>query len=86
MSKAPRTFMPAYMDAGTLAYALSLSPRTIEVWVERGLLPRPLETGGKRLWSWRAVEEAMERLTAEGAEKAAIASITEAVKKRHAPP
>ena len=86
MSKAPRTFMPAFMDAQTLAYTLSLSVGTINAWVERGLLPKPLETGGKRLWSWRQVEEAMERLTEAEAEAEAIASITEAVKKRHAPP
>jgi len=78
MSKAPRSFMPAFMDQATLAYALSLSPRTIDVWVERGLLPKPLETGGKRLWSWRAVEEAMERLGEAGDRVAEIARIREA--------
>jgi integrase len=62
MTKPPRAFMPAYMDAPTLAYTLSLSVRTIDAWVERGLLPKPLEASGKRLWSWRAVEAAMERL------------------------
>jgi hypothetical protein len=62
MSKAPRAFMPAFMDAQTLAYTLSLSIGTINAWVERGWLPRPLETGGKRLWSWRAVEAAMDKL------------------------
>jgi hypothetical protein len=62
MTKPPRTFMPAYMDAQTLAYTLSLSVRTIEVWVEREWLPRPLQASGKRLWSWRQVEEAMDKL------------------------
>jgi predicted DNA-binding transcriptional regulator AlpA len=75
MSKQPRVFTPAYMDAQTLAYTLSLSPRTIDTWVKRGWLPKPLETGGKRLWSWRAVEAAMEALTEAADREAELARI-----------
>jgi len=57
-----RRWMPAYMDLHALAYTLSVSPRTIETWVARRMLPPPLETGGKRLWRWKDVEAAMDRL------------------------
>jgi hypothetical protein len=48
---------PPYQDIATLTANLSISPRTVEVWVKRGLLPPPVTRGTKRLWKWSQVEQ-----------------------------
>ena len=55
-------YPPPYQDAATLAQHLCLSVDTIEKWIAAGKLPRPIDTGGKRLWKWKDVEVAMAKL------------------------
>jgi len=51
------TTPPPYQDIATLTANLSISPRTVDVWVKRGLLPPPVTRGTKRLWKWSQVEQ-----------------------------
>jgi excisionase family DNA binding protein len=51
-----------YMSVRTLAEHLDLSVDTIEEWVRIGKLPKPLKTAGKRLWAWKDVVKAMEKM------------------------
>lgn len=51
----PETFIPPFMDLGTLSEHICLSPDTIEAHVRQGIFPAPRKQGGKRLWSWAKV-------------------------------
>lgn len=56
-------YPPPYLTLDKLAEHLSVSQHTIELWVERGILPPPRKPGkGVRLWKWKEVEKAMDRL------------------------
>ena len=71
-------YPPPYQDMATLCEHLSLSARTIEDWVKTGKLPRPIDTGGKRLWKWKDVEAAMAKLGESGRREAELDRIREA--------
>jgi hypothetical protein len=45
------------MDLRTLSEHISTSESCIENWVRLGLFPPAKKVGGKRLWSWKAVEK-----------------------------
>jgi hypothetical protein len=51
---------PAYVSRFELAGQLSISERSVEELVRRGILPGPtkLSSRGPK-WSWRAVEDAL---------------------------
>jgi hypothetical protein len=49
-------YPPPYQDLATLAAHICASESAIENWVKLGLFPAPRKVGGKRLWSWREVE------------------------------
>jgi predicted site-specific integrase-resolvase len=53
--------IPPYQDLKTLAGNLCLSPRCVELWVARGILPPPVVRAGKRLWRWAEVEQFLSR-------------------------
>ena len=56
-------YPPPYLTLDKLAEHLSVSTHTVERWVERGILPTPKKPdNGIRLWKWREVEKAMDRL------------------------
>lgn len=46
---------PSYVSRATLAAELDLSESTIDSYVQRGLLPRPLRWGGSVRWCWADV-------------------------------
>ena len=49
--------VPPYQDIATLTANLSISPRTVDVWIKQGRLPPPVTRGTKRLWKWSQVEQ-----------------------------
>ncbi|WP_370225367.1 MULTISPECIES: helix-turn-helix transcriptional regulator [Alphaproteobacteria] len=46
---------PSYMSKATLAAELDMSETTIDSYVQRGLLPKPLKWGGSVRWCWADV-------------------------------
>jgi len=55
-------FIPPFMDLATLARHICCSDRAIEGWIALGLFPPPIKRlGGKRIWSWKEVEEHLAR-------------------------
>lgn len=40
-----------------LAQHLTISPSTVPLWVDQGIIPKPRERGGKLLWKWAEVDE-----------------------------
>jgi predicted DNA-binding transcriptional regulator AlpA len=50
-------YPPPFQDLATLAEHICAGESTIEGWVKQGLFPEPRKIGGKRLWSWKAVEK-----------------------------
>lgn len=47
-----RPFPPDFVSAETLAYRLDFSRSTIDDYVRRGLLPKPLTVGAGQRWYW----------------------------------
>ena len=50
---------PAYPSKATLAAELDISESTVDEWVRRGLLPKPIRRGGSVRWCWAQVEASM---------------------------
>ena len=50
-------YPPPFMDLATLSSHICAGESTIENWVKMGIFPKPRMQGGKRIWSWRAVEK-----------------------------
>jgi predicted DNA-binding transcriptional regulator AlpA len=46
---------PSYVSKSTLAAELDISESTVDNWVERGLLPKPIRRGGSVRWCWAEV-------------------------------
>lgn len=57
---------PAFPCKSKLAAELCLSESTVDVYVKRGLLPKPIKLDGSIRWIWRDVEESMHALKAGG--------------------
>ena len=67
---APDRRIPAYVDRPRLCEELCISDRTLDRWVDAGILPPPREpkgvrpTGGayetKQLWKWKEVEDCLD--------------------------
>jgi len=74
-------YPPPYMSITTLAEHLDLSVRTVEEWVRCGKLPKSLDTRGKRLWRWRDIDEAMQKMRAAEADEQREQRMREAVTK-----
>lgn len=49
----------SFMKRATLAAELDMSESTIDTYVQRGLLPKPVRVGGLVLWYWPHVEAAL---------------------------
>jgi len=56
-------YPPPWMDKATLCANICASDRTVDAWVEQGILPAPRKRGGKLMWRWAEVDE---RLTVGG--------------------
>lgn len=54
---------PSFLNRASLAAELDCSESTVDEWVRRGILPKPLkfDTGAVR-WSWKSVETALAAL------------------------
>lgn len=46
---------PAYVSKATLAAELDMSESTVDSYVQRGLLPKPLKYGSSVRWKWADV-------------------------------
>jgi hypothetical protein len=55
-NKMQRSYPPAYIDVGTLAYLLCCSESTIEKWEKMGRLPRRRNVFGLLRWKWAEIE------------------------------
>ena len=53
---------PSYMSKATLAAELDLSETTVDGYVRRGLLPKPVKIGGSVRWCWDEVDATLRRL------------------------
>lgn len=51
-----RSFPPDYVSTQTLAYRLDCSRSTVDDYVRRGLLPRPISVGTLQRWRWSDIE------------------------------
>lgn len=47
---------PSYVAKATLAAELDMSESTVENYVQRGLLPKPIKRGGSVRWCWAEVD------------------------------
>ena len=56
-------WIPPWQDISTLAAHLCISDRTVDRWVQEGILPPPRLRGGKRLWKWSEVDALLDRGT-----------------------
>jgi predicted DNA-binding transcriptional regulator AlpA len=52
----------SYVSRATLAAELDISESTVDDYVKRGLLPKPIQLGGSVRWSWAQVRTAIEPL------------------------
>jgi predicted DNA-binding transcriptional regulator AlpA len=50
---------PAFPSKATLAAELDISESTVEEWVRRGFLPKPIRRGGAVRWCWADVVASM---------------------------
>ena len=47
---------PSYLGKARLATELDISETTVDDYVRRGLLPKPVKLGGSVRWSWSQVQ------------------------------
>ncbi len=68
----PRTILsprpPSYVSKATLAAELDMSESTVDSYVQRGLLPKPIKRGGSVRWCWAEVDADLRRQTEAGAD------------------
>ena len=50
---------PSYVSKATLAAELDVSESTVESYVQRGILPKPVRIGGSVRWNWAQVDAAL---------------------------
>jgi predicted DNA-binding transcriptional regulator AlpA len=67
--KKERQFAPDYVSVQTLAYRLDCSRSTIDDYVRRGLLPRPIRVGRMQRWRWRDIETWIAQAEGQGRDK-----------------
>ncbi len=57
---------PSYVSRSRLAIELDIGESTVDDYVRRGLLPRPVRIGGAVRWSWSQVQALLEADTSSG--------------------
>jgi len=57
---------PSYLGKARLATELDISETTVDDYVRRGLLPKPVRLGGSVRWSWIQVQAILEAHLASG--------------------
>ena len=50
---------PAFPSKATLAAELDISESTVDDWVRRGILPKPIRIGSAPRWKWADVDAAL---------------------------
>ena len=55
---------PSYVSKATLAAELDMSESTVDSYVQRGLLPKPIRRGGSVRWCWAEVDADLRRQAA----------------------
>ena len=50
---------PSFLSKATLAAELDISESTVDEYVRRGLLPKPIHIGGSVRWRWADVNAAL---------------------------
>lgn len=50
---------PSYPSKKTLAAELDISESTVDEWVQRGILPKPIKLGGSVRWCWADVQASL---------------------------
>jgi predicted DNA-binding transcriptional regulator AlpA len=53
---------PSYVSKPTLAAELDVSESTVDEYVKRGILPKPLHMGKLVRWNWAQVQASLEPL------------------------
>jgi predicted DNA-binding transcriptional regulator AlpA len=53
---------PSYVSKATLAAELDISESTVDDYVRRGLLPKPIHIGGSVRWCWAQVQASLNPL------------------------
>lgn len=54
---------PSYVSRATLAAELDISTTTVDDYVQRGLLPKPIRLGGTVRWNWADVQASLKPLS-----------------------
>lgn len=49
-------YPPPWQDLQTLCAHIGVSERTVDAWVQQGILPPPRKRGGKLMWAWDEVD------------------------------
>lgn len=57
---------PSYVSKATLAAELDMSESTVDSYVQRGLLPKPIRRGGSVRWCWAEVDADLRQQAAGG--------------------
>lgn len=57
---------PSYLGKARLATELDISETTVDDYVRRGLLPKPVRLGGSVRWSWLQVQALLEAHSTSG--------------------
>lgn len=57
---------PSFVSKATLAAELDISESTVDDYVQRGLLPKPIKIGGSVRWCWAQVEAALASMAGNG--------------------
>lgn len=50
---------PSFVSKATLASELDISESTVDILVQRGILPKPLKIGGSTRWKWADIEASL---------------------------
>jgi predicted DNA-binding transcriptional regulator AlpA len=63
----PRIFLgdrpPSYVSKATLAAELDIGESTVDDYVRRGVLPKPIRIGGNVRWCWAQIQASLASLT-----------------------
>ncbi len=54
---------PSYVSKATLAAELDVSESTVDDYVRRGILPKPIQLGGSVRWCWAQVQASLAPLS-----------------------
>lgn len=57
---------PSYLGKSRLATELDISETTVDDYVRRGLLPKPVRIGGSVRWSWMQVQSLLDAHSTSG--------------------